>query len=150
MNRTCKTAVAALILAVSLSGRPRAGPLDDAAAALERRDYATAYQILRPFADQGLSSAQRIIGNMYATGRGVAQNYAEALKWYRKAADQGDILASVALGLLYAGGQGLTQDYVEAAKWMRKAADQGNARAQYNLGSHTRRAKVYPRITFRL
>lgn len=134
MNHGFKTAVVALILAVGFTASVAAGALDDAAAAIERNDYTTAFRLLRPFADQGHAAAQRVLGNMYASGQGVAQDYAEAAKWYRKAADQGDLLASVALGLMYSAGQGVTQDYAEAVKWLHKPADQGNAIAQYNLG----------------
>ena len=67
----------------------RAGPLEDATAADERGDYATALQLLRPLAAQGSAQAQYKLGLMYQAGEGVSQNYAEAAKWFRKAADQG-------------------------------------------------------------
>ena len=66
-----------------------AGPLEDAAAADDKGDYATALHLLRPLADQGNAQAQFKLGSMYDDGHGVAQSDAEALKWYRMAADQG-------------------------------------------------------------
>ncbi len=57
--------------------------------ALERGDYATAFKISLPLAEQGNADAQSILGEMYDDGQGFAQDYAEAVKWYRKAAEQG-------------------------------------------------------------
>ena len=62
-------------------------PLDDALAAHERGDYATASRLYRALADQGYAVAQFTLGFMYAEGQGVPQNYVQAVKWYRLAAD---------------------------------------------------------------
>jgi Sel1 repeat-containing protein len=77
-------AVAAVLIAIG--GAAVAGPLEDAAAAYQRGDYATALQLLRPLGDEGDVTAQSILGSLYARGHGVPQNYTEALKWYRKRA----------------------------------------------------------------
>ena len=58
-----------------------AGPLDDAAAAYTRGDYATALRLTRPPANQGNSLARFDLGALYANGQGVPQDYAEAVKW---------------------------------------------------------------------
>src|SRR5271163_4547598 len=60
-----------------------AGPLEDADAAFQRRDYATAYAVLRPLADYGAAAAQQTLGFMYANGQGVAQDYVEAVRLFR-------------------------------------------------------------------
>ena len=75
--------------ALALSAAAAAGPFEDAVAAYQRGDYATAYALTRPLADEGVARAQFNLGVMYAKGQGVAQDYAEAAKWYRLAADQG-------------------------------------------------------------
>ena len=124
----------ALLLALGLSGAANAGPFDDALAAAKRGDYATAFRLWRPLADQGDADAQSNLGVMYANGQGVPQNHAEAVKWFRLAADQGYANAQYNLGLMYDNGQGVTQNHAEAVKWYRLAADQGYANAQYNLG----------------
>ena len=49
-----------------------AGPLEDANAAYNRGDYATALRLLRPLADQGDASAQYNLGVMYDNGQGRA------------------------------------------------------------------------------
>ena len=104
-----------ILVAAALAGAAFAGPFEDAIAAFNRADYATALR--------------------YYFGHGVQRDYAEALKWFRKAADQGDADAQNGLGLMYREGHGVQQDYAEALKWFRKAADQGNANAQFKLGA---------------
>jgi TPR repeat protein len=108
-----------------------AGPYDDATAAYQRGDYATAMRIIQPLANRGEANAQNTLGLMYHFGQGVPQSLAEAARWYRKAADQGEADAQNSLGWVYQYTQG---DYVEAVKWYRKAADQGHSAAQFNFG----------------
>ena len=134
MKLTLKHALAAIILVLSFSTPVTAGPVEDAAAALGRGDYATALRLIRPLADQGDAYAQYNLGLRYANGQGVPQNYEEARKWYRLAADQGNTRSQFRLGVLYADGHGVPQNDAEALKWYRRAADRGNALAQYNLG----------------
>ena len=50
MKRTLKHAVAAVLLVLSFVEPVAAGPLEDADAALKRRDYATALRFIRPLA----------------------------------------------------------------------------------------------------
>ena len=112
-----------------------AAPIDDAAAANVRGDYAAELRITRPLAEKGVAWAQFFLGDSYLSGEGVVQDYAEAVKWYRLAAAQGDASAQYNLGTMYGKGQGVLQDYAEAVKWYRLAAAQGNASAQSNLGT---------------
>src|SRR5580704_6365219 len=126
MKLTLKHAVAAIILVLNFSAPVdpvAAGPLEDAVAALDSSDYATALRLFRPLAEKGNPRAQFNLGFMYANGRGVPKNYAEALKWYRLAADQGFASAQHNLGIMYANGQGVALDHVEAVKWYRLAAN---------------------------
>jgi len=124
----------ALLMLVVLAGAAVAQPIEDAIAAYERGDYATAYRLLRPLADQGDALAQTNLGFMNANGRGVPQDYSKALEWFGKAADQGFAIAQPKLRVMYYMGLGVPQDYAEAAKWYRKAADQGNGAALFGLG----------------
>jgi uncharacterized protein len=105
MNRVFKSAVAVLVLAVSLAGPVAAEPLEDALAAYEKGDYATAMVLLRPLANQGSVGAALMIGGMYDDGEGVPQDYAEAMRWVRLAADHGDAFAQFALGAMYEDGK---------------------------------------------
>jgi TPR repeat protein len=127
-----RSLVAASLLCL-LALPARAG-WEEAVAAYNNGDYATAAREFRPFAEQGQVTAQYILGWIYQTGEGVSQDLAEAAKWYRRAADKGNADAQLALGSLYAAGAGVKRDDAEAAKLFRKAAEQGKANAQYMLG----------------
>jgi predicted aspartyl protease len=127
------TMLTMLTLVVS-NGVAFAGPFEDAEAAYNRSDYATALRLMMPLAEQGNAHAQSYTGFMYANGQGVRRNHKEAVKWYRLAAEQGDVQGESNLGRVYANGLGVPKDYDEAAKWYRLAAAQGNATAQNALG----------------
>ncbi len=66
-----------------------AGQLQDAAAAYEDADYATALRLWRQLAEQGDAEAQYGLGRLYATVRGVPRENARALMWFKLAAAQG-------------------------------------------------------------
>jgi uncharacterized protein len=123
-----RTLLIATLLA--LSGAANAGPLESASAALQRRDFATALQLLRPLAEQGNASAELYLGDMHYFGEGVPQDYAEAMKWFLLAAGQGSAPAQSNLGLIYERGSGVPQDYVQAYKWYSIAASQFAAQNQ--------------------
>ena len=65
--------VAAIILVLRFATPVVAGPLEDADAAIRRRDYATALRLIRPLAEQRGASAQYILGVLYDNGLGVQQ-----------------------------------------------------------------------------
>lgn len=96
--------IATLALTVS-NGVAFAGPLEDAQAAFERGDYATALKLMKPLAAQGNAVAQTRLGIMYENGQGVPQDYDKAVKWYRLAATQGYATAQSNLGGMYLNGQ---------------------------------------------
>jgi hypothetical protein len=54
---------------MSLAAHVAAGPLEDAAAAYGRGDFAEALKLFRLAADQGNATAQTALGIMYAMGR---------------------------------------------------------------------------------
>ena len=85
---------------------------------------------LRTCAEQGNTSAQNNLGNMYSNGRGVPQDYAEAVRWSRLAAEQGNAVAQSNLGNMYAKGEGVPEDDVLAYMWWNLAAAQGDEDAQ--------------------
>ncbi len=60
--------------------------MDKVNEALERGDYATAFKLSLPLAEQGDADARYIIGVMYANGHGVAQDYVQACMWLKLAA----------------------------------------------------------------
>ncbi len=124
----------ASFMLLTISGAAVAGPYEDALAAWKRGEYANAYWLWRPLAEQGNADAQFYLGLMKENGQGVPRNEAEAISWYLKAADQDLAIAQFNLATMYANGRGVPQNDREAAKWYRLAADQGLGAAQFNLG----------------
>jgi hypothetical protein len=88
---------------------------------LNRGDYSEAIRKWLLLAQQGDAAAQFSLGQMYESGKGLAQNYAEAAKWYARAAEQRLPEAQQNLGIAYALGRGVAQDYVEAYRWLNLA-----------------------------
>ena len=85
-----------VIVAVLLSATSAfAGALEDAIAAYDQKDYATALRRFQPLAEKGDPTAQVRLGLMYGEGIGVPHDTADSLKWARKAADQGRCVWSV-------------------------------------------------------
>jgi len=128
----CAKLLQALVTLVAIGGVATAGQFEDAVAAHQRGDYATALRLWHPLAERGNADAQFHLGVMYESGQGVLRDDAEAIKWYRKAAEQDDGVAQFNLGVIYA--KDASPNYVEAALWYRLAADHGLGGAQFNLG----------------
>ncbi len=67
----------AVVLLVSLAA-PAWADFQDGVAAIERGDYATAFQEFKALADDGAAEDQTNLGLMYKNGHGVTQDYVEA------------------------------------------------------------------------
>jgi TPR repeat protein len=89
MKLPIKHTLAAVILVLSFAAPVAAGPLEDADAAVKRRDYAIALRLIRPLAEQGDASAQYNLGVFYDNGLGVPQDKVSAYMWLNLAATQG-------------------------------------------------------------
>jgi uncharacterized protein len=114
-----------LFLAIALilyAGSASASDFQDALAAVDRHDYATALRLWRPIAEQGDAPAQYNLGVLYRNGLGVKRDYNEAIKWYGLAAHQGLPIAQYDLGTMYRLGQGVPQNYVLAHMWLNLSA----------------------------
>ena len=115
-----------------------ADKLQDAAAAIQRKDYVTAVRLLEPLASAGDALAQLRLGTLYYHGHGVRESDALALQWFRRAADQGLAEAQFQLGNMHAYGQAPVAAGEDpqrlAAQAYFEAARQGHAEAQYSLG----------------
>ena len=97
------------------------------------QDNESAMYWYRRAATQGHSGAQTMLGVMYVTGEGAAENLEQGVYWYTRAARQGNSTAQGNLGIAYVLGQGVDQCYQQAAYWFRASAMQNNASAQVNL-----------------
>ena len=102
-NRLIRRGIVALALLATLPGAPVAAgqTFDEAVAAYDRGDYATAVRGFLVHAEQGYATAQYNLGCMYDFGEGVPEDDAEAVRWYRKAAGQGHAGAQHNLGFMY-------------------------------------------------
>ncbi len=112
----------AVFLIMAFATVASAASLEEAEFAYDRGDYTQAARLYRPFAEQGMASAQFSLGVMYARGQGVPQDYQAALKWFHRAAEQGHASAQDNLGLMYERGRGARQDFVLAHMWSSIAA----------------------------
>ena len=59
-----------------------AQPFENAVAAYQRQDYATALKLLTPLAMQGNASAKHNLGVMYRDGQGVPEDRGGAVQWF--------------------------------------------------------------------
>ena len=84
-----KRALATVLLSLTFAIPVLAGPLEDANAAIKKRDYATAVRLIRPLAEQGNANAQYNLGVLYDNGLGVPQDRVRAYMWLNLAAMQG-------------------------------------------------------------
>jgi TPR repeat protein len=85
-------------------------------------------------AEAGSTMAMLGLSDMYASGRGVAQDSAKAIGWLEKAANAGNPAAMNNLGAIYGTGEGVEKDFAKARGWYEKAAAANFPQAQYQLG----------------
>ncbi len=57
--------------------------------AFKQKNYQETLRLLIPFAEEGNSEAQCILGNIYHLGLGVEVDIKKAIEWYQKSAKQG-------------------------------------------------------------
>jgi hypothetical protein len=135
MGSRIAAAVAGGLVCVCLGAAAAAQTLNDATAAYDKGDYATAAKDLQPLADEGFALAQIDLGALYHDGEGVAKDDVQAAHWHRKAADQGDADGQFRLGIAYYEGWGLARDFAQAAALLQKSANQGDASAMGMLAA---------------
>ncbi|MBT3203776.1 MAG: SH3 domain-containing protein [Gammaproteobacteria bacterium] len=104
-----------------------------ARSAMQQGNYAIAYCIWEPLAQQGNSSAQYNIGWMYHNGYGLSINDEKALNWWLKSATTGDANSHYALGDLYSQGLGVEKNLPIALGWYISAALKGHEPAKETL-----------------
>ncbi|MGQ3299542.1 tetratricopeptide repeat protein [Reyranella sp.] len=164
-----------VFLAPAFYGSPaKAGPVQDAIAAANSRDYEGAVSILRRAAVAGDVPSQSHLGAVLYFGwwtkpdrdeglrwlRAAAnrndlkaqlvlaretKDRAEALNWYEKAALNGDPVAQERVGRAYWWGAGRPRDVKASIEWFQKAAAAGHPDAQLLLGVQYAIGQVIPR-----
>ena len=147
MRRSCAHMMAILVFFAALGAT--AQELGQGLAKYRSGDFLGALRDLMPLAEQGNSTAQTVIGVIYADGLGVVRDNVAAASWMRRAAEQEQVLAQLNLGEMYERGQGVDQDLTEAARWYERAAHLGHEVAQFNLARMYEQALVSFRILVR-
>ena len=130
-----------LTVAAFVAGAAGAGPLEDAQAAYERKDFATAQRLWSPLAEQGVADAEFGLGRLFLFGNGVIQDGAQAISWLSRAAANGRTNVGWLLGQIYDGsldalGLNVVPDAAEAVRWYRVAAEGGFMAAWQQLAEH--------------
>ena len=87
---------------------------------------------LKQLAEQGLSQAQHVLGEMYEKGIGLPQNHTLAHQWIKKSAEQGNRYSQFSLGLMYSDNEYSNPE--KSHKWIKRSAEQGLSQAQLTLG----------------
>lgn len=80
--------------------------------------------------EQNNSAAQQMLGDLYASGLGVARNLVLSAEWRKKAASRGSTDAQLSLGKMYLSGEGVEKSQEQAERWFKRAARKGNIEAQ--------------------
>ena len=120
----------ALILAICMiftRARAQTDSFNAALVASQRGDFVTEERIYRRLAEQGNSSAEVNLGDMYLYGEGRPKDATTALVWFRRAAETGYAPAEVRVGLIYENGLGVTPNGDLAVYWFRRASQQDYA-----------------------
>jgi TPR repeat protein len=99
---------------------------NEALACFENGDYARAFEMALPFAEQGMTIAQCLVGGLYQTGLGGEMSGLAADKWLRQAGEGGCALAWHNLSTLYdVGAPGIEMNRDEVMECRRKAYERG-------------------------
>ena len=89
---------------------------------------------LQNSAEEGRSTAQFELGQMYWSGAEGARDITNSVKLVRMAAEQGLAEAQLFLAKLYLHGDGVRKNAPDALKWLQKAASQNFSDAQFEFG----------------
>lgn len=101
--------------------------------AMQTGNYAVAFCIWQPMAQNGDSSAQFNLGWMYHNGYGLRIDDDQALYWWLRAATTGHAEAHFALGDLFANGLGTEKSIDIALGWYISAALKNHDQARETL-----------------
>jgi TPR repeat protein len=86
-----------------------------------------------------------MLGSLYYSGRGVAQDYSKAIILFQKACDGRYMTGCALLGRLYESGYGINRDYSEARLLYQKACDAGTMVGCTMLGNLYSNGEGVPR-----
>jgi Sel1 repeat len=115
----------AICLAAGMIVTAKAETFVKGLSAFNSGDYAAAYLIWLPLAEQGDANSQSSLAYLFHEGKGVRQDSRSAAKWYYRAALQGEPTAQSFLCQMHLKGDGLPPDLVLALMWCELSIDGG-------------------------
>jgi TPR repeat protein len=86
VRRRLRAGLVVFALSLGIAMPVAAGQFEDAIAASDRGNYATAIQLLRPLAEQGNPRAEISLGYAYSQALGIPKDYMQAHMWFSRAA----------------------------------------------------------------
>ncbi len=107
---------------------------NEGVAAYDSGDFARAFEIWLPIAQENDLAAMRNVALLLREGKGVGKDPARALYFFERAGRSGLVSAQVNTAFMYLNGEGTAQDYKTASFWFHAAAVAGVPAARYNLG----------------
>ena len=114
--------------------------LESGIAAFETKNFAHAFKLLHPLAEEDNADAMYRMAIMLQNGLGCVSsddNTKKALDYMTKSAEKNFALAQHALGFMYLEGECVEADINKSIEWFTKAAEQGL------MGSATTLAMIY-------
>jgi len=124
-----------VVLVLLLSFQTAQASLSKGLAAAQAGDFATAFELWLPIAEQGDVTAQFNIGLLHSKQLIPQASPEGAIKWYLLAASNNHPHAQFNLGIKYDKGLGVEQNAAEAFSWYFKAANNGHPQAQFNVAN---------------
>ena len=113
-----------------------AAGIDEAVAAYERGDMATARRAFTRLARAGVPAAEYNLATMQLRGELPKAHPRDALRWMTHAAEAGFVTAIYGLAQMHELGHGgLRVDLVEANRWYQRAAQAGSVDGQVAIGT---------------
>jgi hypothetical protein len=126
-------AAPATVLSEKVELPPPSERFREGVTAYDKGDYATAFKIWLPLAQQANLAAMRNVALLLRTGKGVTRDPTRALWFYEEAGSKGFALAQVNAAFMHLEGDGVPKNLEAAAFWFHAAARAGSPIAQYNL-----------------
>lgn len=107
---------------------------NQALAAYDNGNYARAFELWLPLAQENDLAAMRNVALLLKEGKGVERDLERALYFFERAGRAGLVSAQVNAAFMHLHGEGTAQDYKAASFWFHAAAIAGVPTARYNLG----------------
>ncbi len=115
----------AACIAIGANATASAETFSKGLSAFNSGDFAAAYTIWLPLAQQGDANSQSSLAYLFHEGKGVRQDNRAAAKWYYLAALQGEPTAQSFLCQMHLRGEGVPRDLVLALMWCELSIDGG-------------------------